>query len=76
MFIGYLFIFMLLIFYLDKFWLGICLFLSLLFEFCFFDFDECKFDWDCEILIKKCCLNSCYKVCVEFIEGNVLGKGI
>ncbi|XP_078377512.1 uncharacterized protein LOC144660683 isoform X1 [Oculina patagonica] len=43
-------------------------------EFCPSDFDECKYDWDCEPTAKKCCSNGCYKVCAEPAVGEVRDK--
>ncbi|KAJ7380107.1 hypothetical protein OS493_010818 [Desmophyllum pertusum] len=34
-------------------------------EYCPSDYDECKYDWDCEGTTKKCCSNGCYRVCAE-----------
>lgn len=53
---------------------GTCPSLSPPSEFCPSDFDECKFDWDCETTIKKCCSNGCYRVCAEPADGEDLGK--
>ena len=74
LFTGYLFISMLLPLHSDKPRPGTCPSLSPPSEFCPSDFDECKFDWDCETSTKKCCSNGCYRVCAEPTEGNVLGK--
>ena len=44
-------------------------------EYCPSDFDECKYDWDCEGTTKKCCSNGCYRVCAEPAAlGEVRGK--
>lgn len=53
---------------------GTCPSLSPPSEFCPSDFDECKFDWDCEGPTKKCCSNTCYNVCIEPAVGAIEDK--
>jgi len=53
---------------------GTCPALSPPSEFCPSDFDECKFDWDCDGKTKKCCSNGCYRVCAEPAVGAIMGK--
>lgn len=53
---------------------GTCPALSPPSEFCPSDFDECKFDWDCDGKTKKCCSNGCYRVCAEPAVGAIIGK--
>ena len=72
--VSYSFISLSSLFHLEKPRPGTCPSLSPPSEFCPSDFDECKFDWDCETSTKKCCSNRCYRVCAEPTEGNVLGK--
>lgn len=54
--------------------LGTCPALSPPSEFCPSDFDECKFDWDCDGKTKKCCSNGCYRVCAEPAIGAIIDK--
>lgn len=53
---------------------GTCPTLSPPSEFCPSDYDECKFDFDCDDPTKKCCSNGCYRVCAEPAVGAIIDR--
>ena len=55
---------------------GICPPLTPPSEFCPSDYDECKYDWDCDEPSKKCCSNGCYKICASPAVAAVQLQGM